>query len=161
MFNQQLHQVSASEYTLIHMWLKQQFGRANKCELCGRTEVPVGKAVYFHWAKLKGKPYARERNNFWMLCFKCHKRYDVTEEYREYCRQRMLGTQRSEETKRRMSLSAKGRPGHPAWNKGVKATIHLPFSYCSVCSIKLRSRRSKTCRSHFWTARKRAVRLIN
>lgn len=56
-------------YYGIHSWLKNYFGKATKCQQCGSIKNIV-------WAKLKGKKYQRKRENFWMLCAKCHVHYD-------------------------------------------------------------------------------------
>jgi hypothetical protein len=59
-------------YDAIHFWLKKEFGKANKCEYPNCKKL---KQV-FEWAKLKGKNYERKRENFWMLCVNCHRKYD-------------------------------------------------------------------------------------
>ncbi len=58
-------------YYGIHNWLYTNFGKADKCEQCGRTKR-------VQWAKLKDKPYERKRENFFKLCSICHIIYDNT-----------------------------------------------------------------------------------
>ena len=62
-------------YMGIHKWLVITFGKANKCEQCG-----IIHNKRYHYALLKGKEYQRKRENFWMLCASCHKKYDLTPE---------------------------------------------------------------------------------
>ena len=58
-------------YCGIHDWLKTHYGLAKKCEQCGSKKN-------VQWAKIKGVPYKRRRENFWQLCTKCHLDYDGT-----------------------------------------------------------------------------------
>lgn len=60
----------------IHTWLRVNFGRPNKCE----QKNCEGKSSRFEWAKLRDKEYERKRENFWMLCVSCHKKYDYSDE---------------------------------------------------------------------------------
>ncbi len=73
-------------YDGIHTWLTREFGRGKNCESCG-------KLAKLHWAKKQGKKYERKRENFIELCAVCHKNYDM-----------------NDETRKRMSLSHKGKP---------------------------------------------------
>lgn len=58
-------------YKGLHLWLKRNFGKANKCEHCYN---PVAKR--YEWALIKGKKYQHKRENFIQLCTKCHHNYD-------------------------------------------------------------------------------------
>lgn len=62
-----------SEHWLIHTWLKKEYGKANKCEMIDCD----GTSKSFQWALLKDKNYEKNRENFWQLCAKCHRRYDL------------------------------------------------------------------------------------
>ena len=62
----------------IHKWLNRYYGKANKCE----KEDCLKKSSYFEWSLKKGKKYLRKKNNFWMLCRKCHTKYDMTRKRR-------------------------------------------------------------------------------
>lgn len=57
----------------IHIWLVKNFGRASICEQCGMLNAKI-----YDWSLLKGFKYERKRENFWMLCRKCHRNYDGT-----------------------------------------------------------------------------------
>lgn len=59
----------------VHKWLRQNYGKANKCQniKCPYTSHGLKK---FHWAKIEGKKYERNANNFVMLCPSCHTNYD-------------------------------------------------------------------------------------
>ena len=59
-----------------HTWLYKNFGKANRCEM----PTCEGKSTWFDWAKKTGCKYEKKRENFWMLCRKCHRKYDMTEE---------------------------------------------------------------------------------
>ena len=59
-------------YGIVHYWLRTTYGKAYKCH----NEECLGKSSKFEWALIKGKKYLRKRENFWMLCKKCHSRYD-------------------------------------------------------------------------------------
>lgn len=64
-------------YSALHDWLGLHFGKANKCEQCGKTGI--GKQI--QWALIKGMKYERKRENFWQLCARCHVHYDNTIPY--------------------------------------------------------------------------------
>lgn len=87
-------------YFSLHAWLARTFGKADKCEACGISEIPPNRKRYFHWALLKGKNYERKRENFWMLCQSCHIKYDMTQEWKDNI--------------------SKSKIGHIPWNKGFK-----------------------------------------
>lgn len=57
-------------YMGLHNWLRNNFIK-NKCEKCTSTKS-------LQWSKLKGKGYERKRENFWVLCASCHKKYDLS-----------------------------------------------------------------------------------
>ena len=63
----------ALKYSTVHMWLRRDFGKANKCE----NPICEKKSNNFQWSLKKGKKYIRNRNNFWMLCRICHAKYDI------------------------------------------------------------------------------------
>ena len=60
-------------YAGIHNWLEREFGKASRCE----NIKCLKKSSVHEWALLKNKSYTRKRDNFWMLCKSCHKKYDV------------------------------------------------------------------------------------
>lgn len=59
----------------IHLWLYTNYGKANKCEM----QSCEGKSIWFDWAKKKRYKYEKKRENFMMLCRKCHHKYDGLE----------------------------------------------------------------------------------
>ncbi len=74
----------AIEYTGLHDWLNRVFGKASKCENpncfyprknAARSWVREPKR--FEWAKVRGVPYERKRENFIMMCPSCHRKYDM------------------------------------------------------------------------------------
>jgi len=76
-----------SVYNKIHGWLKDNYGKASKCE---NIDCP-GLIKKYHWSKLRDCVYEFNRENFWMLCITCHKRYDNSTQLplieRELCRE--------------------------------------------------------------------------
>ena len=61
-----------ASYYAIHIWLKNNYGKANKCE----NPSCEKKSKRFEWALLKNKIHSHNRKNYWMLCKSCHTRYD-------------------------------------------------------------------------------------
>jgi len=59
-------------YSSLHQWLVANFGKACRCE----NPKCEKRSNFFEWAKIKGKPYKRERKYFWQLCCVCHHKYD-------------------------------------------------------------------------------------
>ena len=59
----------------IHSWLYKNYGKANKCE----NENCLGKSKFYDWAKKTECQYEKKRENFMMLCRKCHHKYDGRE----------------------------------------------------------------------------------
>ena len=60
-------------YSGVHIWLRNAFGKASKCENCNRTEK-------VQWAdkKHRGKKskFERNRDDWVQLCVWCHKAFD-------------------------------------------------------------------------------------
>lgn len=61
------------DYGALHTWLKNNFGKANHCELC-----KVG--TKFNWSNKTGI-YNRDMKNWWQLCLSCHRKYDARPEH--------------------------------------------------------------------------------
>jgi hypothetical protein len=68
------------EYFRIHNWLSYHHGKANKCENESCESVNPKR---YEWALLKGKDYAKDRNNYIMLCPSCHRIYDYTDKQKQ------------------------------------------------------------------------------
>lgn len=54
-------------YRAIHMWMQNNFGKANLCE--GKNCKKI--TQYYEWANISGK-YKRNRNDWIKLCKSCH-----------------------------------------------------------------------------------------
>lgn len=65
------------EYTAIHKWLRDTYGKANHCENCSNH------SKRFDWALKKGCMYERNKESFIQLCRSCHLKYDFTQERRD------------------------------------------------------------------------------
>ena len=63
---------STVTYGIAHYWMRQNFGKANKCE----NSACLGKSKTFDWALIHNRKHARERNNYIQLCRVCHFSYD-------------------------------------------------------------------------------------
>lgn len=63
-------------YSSLHQWFRKTFGKPYKCENINCDH----RSKRFHWALMKGKKYEKKRENFWMLCSRCHSKYDWSEE---------------------------------------------------------------------------------
>jgi len=91
-------------YQAIHKWLKKNFGKPNKCQnpLCDKTRDK------FHYALLKNKKHEHKRENYIMLCTKCHFNYDVTIERRKRQAKALKGKKHSKKHNENISKSCKG-----------------------------------------------------
>jgi hypothetical protein len=66
----------------LHTWLRREYGKPYKCE---NPECKYPKKDYYgkimlaptryEWSNKKGN-YSRDRNEWWMLCPSCHRKYD-------------------------------------------------------------------------------------
>ena len=56
----------------IHIWLRKYYGKADQCE----NPDCEHKSETYDWANIKNHIYRRRREDFMMLCHKCHKIYD-------------------------------------------------------------------------------------
>lgn len=56
-------------YMGYHLWVKNTYGKANKCEMCGI------KNSKYNWASINHN-YTRDINDWKQLCVKCHAKFD-------------------------------------------------------------------------------------
>ena len=56
-------------YKGIHMWIRNNYGKAIKCEHCGEKDKMI------HWAN-KDHTYSRDIKDWVQLCVSCHRNYD-------------------------------------------------------------------------------------
>lgn len=75
-------------YAKVHGWLSYRIGRAFYCE----SPNCKGISKNYEWALIKGKRYAKKRENFIMLCVSCHRLYDYTEVTRKRMSKSHKGT---------------------------------------------------------------------
>lgn len=61
-----------SNYSIVHQWLKRNFGKAIKCE----NPMCLRQSKRFEWALVNNRQYEEKRENFIQLCKKCHSKYD-------------------------------------------------------------------------------------
>ena len=67
-----MKKITKQEYLIIHKWIRDNYGKASKCEYC------TNPAKRYDWALKKGCEYSRDRNCFIELCRSCHIKYDFT-----------------------------------------------------------------------------------
>jgi hypothetical protein len=65
--------VGQKNYSAVHYWLRYNFSSPDRCENreCKRI------SNNYTWAKIHGKTYKKDINNFIMLCRSCHTVYDI------------------------------------------------------------------------------------
>ncbi len=61
-----------AKYSAIHMWVRKQLGRPERCENCGKDRLSGHK---IHWAN-RNHSYKRNLMDWMRLCFQCHRKYD-------------------------------------------------------------------------------------
>lgn len=64
-------------YQSIHVWIRRRFGKANKCENLKCLKL----SSKFEYALKRGKKYERKRENYIMLCHRCHTNYDRNKKF--------------------------------------------------------------------------------
>ena len=107
-----LHESETTGYKLVHIWLKNIYGKAYKCENRDSQVLDFScseKSKVFHWAKKKGFSYNKSRRSFNMLCVSCHRKYDFKEKMRMTFSRVNKGKVMSDITKKRMSVARMGR----------------------------------------------------
>ena len=60
-------------YSTVHLWLKNEYGKADKCE----APDCDGQSEKYEWSRWNSKPCVKKRENFRMLCVPCHRKYDL------------------------------------------------------------------------------------
>src|SRR5574343_1844718 len=60
-------------YSGIHAWVRRTWGKATKCERCGKDGLARHSV---HWANLD-HAYTRERSAWMQMCRPCHFRHDA------------------------------------------------------------------------------------
>jgi len=63
----------------IHKWLKNNYGKPDRCESIDCNHI----SKKFDLALIKGKEYERKRENFIILCRSCHKKYDMSQAFKD------------------------------------------------------------------------------
>lgn len=61
-----------------HTWINTHYGKANKCN----NEFCDGKSKHYEWANLKNHKHTRKREDYKMMCRKCHSIFDKA----RYCK---------------------------------------------------------------------------
>jgi len=67
------------QYQSVHAWLRNHYGKAVQCDNKQQRVFVFpcsGKSKNFQWAS-RTKKYIRGRDNFYMLCVSCHKKFDL------------------------------------------------------------------------------------
>lgn len=66
-------------YSGLHKWINKYFGKAIKCEQCGKT----GTGKFIQWANIDGF-YMRSREHWKSLCASCHRIFDFQRRQKTY-----------------------------------------------------------------------------
>lgn len=96
-------------YVSIHRWMTRNYEKTGVCERCKQEKETV-------WALKQGQKYEKKRECFLELCWKCHRIYDDTPEWRASISKVRTGTKVdgrpavSAETRRKISEGKKGKP---------------------------------------------------
>jgi len=65
-------------YMGLHNWLRRNLGNPKRCKHCGKIgKMSRSGRWNIDWAKKRGKAYNRKKENYFGLCRKCHKNYDL------------------------------------------------------------------------------------
>lgn len=107
-------------YFAIHKWLKQHFGKADRCE----GSACNGKSKNYYWAKIQDCTYEHKRENFIMLCASCHRLYDQKPEWFEKVAAKLRGKKHTLEHKEKIKAAMAGRnkgKENPNWKGGPDA----------------------------------------
>ena len=62
-------------YSTLHRWLSNKFGSASKYK-CQNLNCQWPFSKRMEYALVRGLEYERKRENFLILCVRCHRRYD-------------------------------------------------------------------------------------
>ena len=67
-----MEKANQSNYILIHKWLNDNHGRAEKCE----NVACQGTSTKFNWALRHDKEHKKDVSHYIELCSRCHAQYD-------------------------------------------------------------------------------------
>ena len=111
------------DYGNIHTWLKNNYGKASKCE---NKDCTYKSPKRYEWALIKGKQHKKDRDNYMQLCPSCHRKYDLTAQIRENI--------------------SKGKKGVSAHNKGNDSRI---IKNCLTCGKEYKNyKKTSVCCSY-------------
>lgn len=127
-------------YNQIHRWVYLNWGKAYKCELCGRAEKRK-----YEWSNI-GHKYNKFRNEWKMLCVPCHRKADVTDELREKFRIINTGIKRPN---REARVCGEKNGESIYYDSVTKASIGLNLLRTSIHNCL--SGKSKTSGGYKWT----------
>ncbi len=108
--------ITKSEYEAVHVWIRKSHGKAIGCTICNTENKQR-----FEWALKKGFRYEKNINNYMPLCPSCHRTYDVTDEFRQACSDRLKANPPDKEGKRLPSQRGKFGGFHQTAKK-IKST---------------------------------------
>lgn len=130
-----------NEYLSIHKWIRDNYGKASKCEHCNTSN-----AKRYDWALKKGCEYSKDRTVFMELCRSCHVKYDFTKERSEKISKSQLGENNNfygrnytEEMKEKQRLKKISKPVK-AFN--INTSEELVFKSIAECWKNLNLKKS-------------------
>lgn len=84
-----------NNYTQIHTWLNETFGKATICIFCGTKT-----AKRYEYCLLKNRIHSKNLGNYIQLCTSCHRKYDYTDKTKQKIRNSMIENWRNNRSKR-------------------------------------------------------------
>lgn len=99
-------------YNRIHYWLKNNYGKASKCENIECSGI----SKIYDWALKINCVYEKDRDSFIMLCRSCHLKYDWTDKRTK----RAIEVIHSLQSRKKAGDAKKGRPLPPHVYEAIK-----------------------------------------
>jgi hypothetical protein len=79
-----IKKLTNNQIKVLHTILRRENKKSNVCFFCKTTTAKA-----FEFALIKGREYSSNREDYYELCVSCHKKYDMTDERRKQCSDRM------------------------------------------------------------------------
>lgn len=128
-----------ASYSAIHHWIKNKKGKAL---YCSNNINHINRK--YNWANISGE-YLRDVNDYVPLCISCHKKMDLTKEFVEGCRKRMMGNTNTRKEVRQFTIDGIFIAKFPSMTEAQEKTGVLITSICNMLKGN-----SKTAGGFIW-----------